>query len=83
MPENRPYHWVSYAIMDQKWKLMANRDMSYFELYDIVGDPLEKFDRAKSRPEVAKQLLGKLEDWKATLPEEPSGDVFSAERAEL
>lgn len=83
IPENRPHHWVSYAIVDGKWKLMANRDMNYFELYDIVGDPLEKFDRAKVEPEVVKGLLGKLDQWKATLPEKPKGDVFSAEREAL
>jgi N-acetylgalactosamine-6-sulfatase len=83
IPESRPYHWVSYAIVDQKWKLMANRDLDYFELYDIVGDPFEKVDRAKGEPEVVEQLLGKVNHWKATLPEKPTGNVFSEERKQL
>jgi hypothetical protein len=32
---------------------------------------------------VVNQLLKKIEDWKATLPLKPSGDVFSEERAQL
>lgn len=83
IPEDRPYHWVSYAIVDQKWKLVTNRDMDYFELYDIVSDPYEKVDRANGEPEVVKQLLGKIDRWKETLPDRPTGDVFSEERNEL
>ncbi len=83
IPESRPYHWVSYAIVDQKWKLMANRDLDYYELYDIVGDPFEKVDRSKGEPEVVKQLLGKVNRWKATLPEKPTGNVFSEDRKSL
>lgn len=82
-PKGRPFHWVSYAVVDQKWKLVANPDASYVELYDIVGDPYEKTDRSKSEPEVVTQLLRKLVGWKATLPEKPSGDVFSEEREQL
>jgi len=26
---NQPYHWVSWAIVDQNWKLMTNADSSY------------------------------------------------------
>ena len=33
------------------------------------------------KPEVQKQLIAKIKKWKATLPEAPSGEVFSAERA--
>ena len=83
IPESRPYHWVSYAIVDQNWKLMANRDLDYFELYDIVGDPFEKVDRAKGEAEVVKQLLDKVSRWKATLPDKPIGNVFSEERKQL
>ena len=43
-PKGRPYHWVSYAIVDQNWKMMTNNDSSYVELYDINADPLERND---------------------------------------
>lgn len=80
-PSNsRPYHWVSYAIVDQNWKLVANGDLSYLELFDIVADPYEKVDVKESRPQVAARLLREITQWKSTLPAKPSGDVFSAER---
>lgn len=78
--EHQPYHWVSYAIVDQQWKMVANNDLSYNELYDIVADPMEKTNLSESKPEVVKQLLSKIDDWKSGLPAKPTGDVFSAER---
>ena len=46
-------------------------------------DPYETHDLREEKPEVVAGLVRKLEDWKKTLPEKPSGNVFSAERAEL
>lgn len=76
----KPDHWVSYAIVYQSWKLVANHDLSYFELYDLSEDPLESSDQKTKKPEVAQQLLAKIQDWHKTLPENPVGDVFSVER---
>ena len=81
-PKSRPYHWVSYAIVDQQWKLLANQDLSYCELYDIATDPCEKTDLKADKPEVVRQLLGKITDWKTTLPAAPDSACFSAERVE-
>lgn len=75
--KNRPDHWVSWAIMDEQWKLVANRDLDYIELYQISNDPFEKNNVLKDQPAAANKLVSKLKDWKATLPERPSGDVFS------
>lgn len=50
------------------------------ELYDIAGDVGEKEDLSGEKPEVVAALRGTIEEWKRTLPEAPSGDVFSAER---
>jgi arylsulfatase A-like enzyme len=80
--KSRPYHWVSYAIVDQNWKLVTNGDSSYLELYDIVADPYEKDDVKETEPEVATRLLQKIAQWKSTLPAKPSGNVFSAERVD-
>ena len=79
-PGNRPDHWVSYAVVDQAWKLVTNKDLSYVELYDLAGDPYEKHDQKGAKPEVVQQLLEKLEAWQSTLPAKPEGKVFSAER---
>ena len=81
--KHQPYHWVSYAIVDQNWKLVANRDATYFELFDIVADPFEKTDLKEQRSEVARELLAKIETWKESLPAHPTGDVFSGERKAL
>ena len=78
----RPYHWVSYAIVHGNWKLLTNRDSTYSELYDINADPYEKADVSKEKPEVVKQLIQQVDDWKSTLPQSPSGDVFSRERSQ-
>lgn len=76
-------HWVSWAVVDGNWKLNASRGLEYVELYDIVGDPFEQTDLKEDKPDVVKELIGKIEAWQATLPEEPTGDVFSAEREGL
>jgi N-acetylgalactosamine-6-sulfatase len=80
--DSTPFHWVSYAIVDQNWKLLSNKNASKVELYDISTDIYEATDLKESKPEVVESLLKKIEDWKATLPAKPSGDVFSAERKE-
>ena len=80
--KTRPDHWVSFAIVHQTWKLVSNKDASYIELYDLATDPFEKNDLESGKPEVVQQLLEKIEDWKATLPAKPTGNVFSAGRSQ-
>ena len=82
IPKSRPHHWVSYAIVHENWKLLTNRDATYSELYDITADSYEKTDLSEEKPEVVTQLMQQIDDWKATLPESPSGDVFSIERSQ-
>ncbi|MCP4170742.1 MAG: sulfatase-like hydrolase/transferase [Fuerstiella sp.] len=79
---NQPYHWVSWAVVDQNWKLVTNADSSYVELFDIAADPYENSDLKEARPEPVKQLLDRLAEWKETLPTEPTGNVFSDERSQ-
>jgi N-acetylgalactosamine-6-sulfatase len=74
---NMPYKWGSYVVVDQTWKLVANNDLSYVELYDIANDPYEKTDLKEQKPETVKQLLNKIETWQDTLPAKPEGEVFS------
>lgn len=59
-----------------------NREATYQELFDIVADPFEAIDLKQDHPGLVAELLRKVEDWKATLPAMPTGDVFSAERLE-
>lgn len=81
VPKSKPYHWVSYAIVDDHWKLLTNRDATYYELYDIAADPYEKNDLSKQHTEVVNQLMHKIETWKETLPDAPTRAVFSSQRS--
>lgn len=78
--KSKPYHWVAYATLDERWKLLANQDLSHTELYDVVADPLELNDLAESHTDVTKSLLDSIRAWQTTLPQNPNSDLFSAER---
>lgn len=79
--EDRPYHWVSYAVAHKQWKLLASEKLDHIELYDIVADPLEKNDLKEARPEVVSALLEKLNGWRKELPDGPDPKCFSELRA--
>jgi arylsulfatase A-like enzyme len=64
------------------WKLLVSPKHDHVELYDLRQDPLEKWDLSQSHPDVVTQLRQKLDAWHATLPAQPSGAVFSKERAD-
>ena len=66
--------------MDENWKLVANRDSSHVELFDITADPKEQTDVQGQNPKVVERLLAKIAKWKGTLPAKPEGNIFSAER---
>ena len=74
------FHWANYAVVDQQWKLLTSAYAKRVELYDIAADALETKDLAAEKPDVVKGLVAKIEAWKATLPEKPTGEVFSQER---
>ena len=76
-PAAKPDHWVAWAIVHDRWKLAANRDLSHTELYAIDTDVSESTDVKAANPEAAGDLLAKLKAWQATLPEKPTGEVFS------
>jgi len=75
-----PDHWAAHVVVDAHWKLLVSPKQDHVELYDLQQDPMEKTDLSPSRPEVVAQLREKLAAWHATLPANPAGDVFSAER---
>ena len=81
--ERRQYHWVSYAIVNQTWKLVANNDLSYVELYDITQDVYEKNDLKEKHAAIVGGLIGKIREWQNDLPEGPNETLFSKERLEL
>lgn len=76
-PASKPYHWVSYVVADQNWKLLANKDSSHVELYDIVKDPLETTEVKSENAAAVSVLLEKLSAWKSSLPTSPDPKTFS------
>jgi N-acetylgalactosamine-6-sulfatase len=62
------HHSPPAAIRDGDWKLLADEESSYAELYDLREDPEERRNLASDRPEVAERLRDRLLAWKATLP---------------
>lgn len=79
----RPDHWVAWAVLEGEWKLVANTDLSHVELYRISEDFREENDLAASKPAVVEDLTKLLREWQSTLPEKPTGNVFSSERENL
>lgn len=79
----RPDHWVSWAVVKGRWKLVSNQDLSHLELFDIAGDVGETCNLKEERIRIAEDLLAELKRWQATLPKEPTGNVFSNLRQDL
>ena len=80
---HKPDHWVSYAVVHQNWKLVANEDLSYVKLYDIAADIYEKNDLKQEMSEVVNNLVDQIKEWQRSLPDKPAEKLFSAERKEL
>ena len=77
MPQNQ---W-SFSVLHQQWKLLANKDFTKFELFDLVVDPLEAKEVSAGHPDVSARLLSMLKEWENSLPLSPAGKVFSSLRA--
>lgn len=80
--KSKPDHWVSWAVVDDNWKLVANQDLSHLQLFKISKDVQEANDLAALEEAVTENMLRQLRDWQATLPNKPSGNVFSKLRNE-
>jgi arylsulfatase A-like enzyme len=80
---NKPDHWVAWAAVKDNWKLVANHNLSLVELYDIAKDVAETKDLKANHPEVADGMLAQIKKWQATLPEKPTGNVFSQLRKDI
>ena len=75
--KNRPDHWVSWAVVHDQWKLVANRKLTEVKLFKISEDFSESNDLAAENPAVRAEMLKLLGEWQKTLPDKPSGNVFS------
>tara|TARA_R110002096_G_scaffold432198_2_gene648496 strand:+ start:3312 stop:4706 length:1395 start_codon:yes stop_codon:yes gene_type:complete len=66
-----------YAILEGKWKLLADNESKQVELYDVSQDALERVDLSAQFPERVADLTQKLKEWKKSLPEEVDAGVKS------
>lgn len=79
----RPDHWVAWAIVEDQWKLVANKNLTHHRLFRIPEDITESNDLAGTNSDIANRLLGKISIWKNSLPEKPQGNVFSSLRNKI
>jgi arylsulfatase A len=65
------------AIRKGDWKLIEFLEDGRLELFDLMSDPYEENDLAKTKPEKAAELLAKLKEWReevdAQMPTPNSG----------
>jgi arylsulfatase A-like enzyme len=62
--------WPSYAIRDERWKLMGNADAEggiVRMLFDLRNDPGEKHDLLAVHPEEAARLQSEWDEWNRSL----------------
>ena len=81
----KPLFWNyqnNYVVLYNEWKLHFDKSLKPLELYNIVSDHLEEDNVLDANLQVAQELTKVLEGWLATLPEAPTGDVFSSYRKE-
>ena len=75
--KDKPDHWVAWAVVQDQWKLVANRDLSHVRLFDISNDVAEERDLKEEQPEAVEALVSCLKTWQSSLPSGPTGPVFS------
>ena len=73
-------HWASYVVVDGGYKYLTTPDYSRQELYHLTNDPLEEHNVLAEQESRVNDLKKKLEAWLKTLPDGPSGKVFSSLR---
>ncbi len=70
VPREKPLYWrydralsapYTVAIRDGDWKLLADGDLSRFELYNLREDPKEEHELSAARPEQLARLRARLE----------------------
>ena len=61
-------------------KLVANRDFTHLELFDMRSDMSESTPLHDAETEQSRVMLSALKEWKAQLPSQPTGGVFSSMR---
>ena len=63
------------AMRSGKWKLLCEFDGTRAELYDLSQDSGEEQDLASVHPELTKEMVAKLLDWNAALPQDKGPEL--------
>ncbi|MEO9511241.1 MAG: sulfatase-like hydrolase/transferase [Flavobacteriaceae bacterium] len=66
---NHPTGWVNAAVRNGNWKVLADKEQSRVELYNIKEDKFESQNLFESNKEKVTELLTLWDRWKAELPE--------------
>jgi len=68
-PNLNTNHWAEGAVRKGDWKLLFNDKMDRIELYNIVKDPFEEFDKSEENQQIVINLKHNWMDWKKELPQ--------------
>jgi arylsulfatase A-like enzyme len=69
------------TVVTDRWKLIW-RDDGESELYDLVEDPGERMNRSHTRPDVVRELMGRIRDRLGGWPEIAAGPALAGEGME-
>ncbi len=65
-------NWPTFGVREGAFGLVANEAGTRTELYDLIADRSQKNNLAVERAAQAASMLGKIHEWKRTLPAQPS-----------
>jgi arylsulfatase A-like enzyme len=68
------YGPLRYGVRTREWKLIVNADRERTELYNLRSDPAERINLAEQRPDVVRDLIRMIKEWRkdqSTLLSEP------------
>jgi arylsulfatase A-like enzyme len=68
-PNINTYHWAEGAVRKRDWKLLFNDKIKRIELYNIVKDPFEEFNKSEENKQIVINLKQTWMDWKKEFPE--------------
>ena len=69
-PATRSLFWEygsNYAVRKNNWKLLINKRKEKPELFDLNNDLAESKDLFNLHPELAKELINEIENWKKNI----------------
>lgn len=73
-------NWPTLAVREGGWKLLLGKDANPTELFRFPGDRLEKNDLQAANPTEVTRLRGLIDEWQATISNEPWKECVSKDR---